>query len=422
MNKSASLAFLGYLALLSMLGFIATDMYLPAFKAIEISLDTTSANVASTLTYFLAGLAIGQLLYGPLVLCWGKRNSLIFGLSMFAVASFIVALSDNIVMFNVGRFFQAIGACSASVIWQAIVIDKYDAKSAQKVFSNIMPLVALSPALAPILGAYLLEHSDWQTIFAVLTLLAGMLIIVTYLWVEPKPAIKASNNHTDVNTKPNQVSYFTMLKNPQYMGNVVIFGGCSAAFFSYLTLWPIVMQQHGYESTQIGLSFIPQTIMFILGGYFSKIWIKQRGVEQSLTLILSVFSLCIAAIATSTLILGSETIWPMLILFSILAAANGACYPIVVNSALQVFKQASAKAAGLQNFIQISMAFGASSIVAFWALGGKATISIAMLICAVIVLVATRVRKLSDWNSAKIHLQQPDPARISIHCDDGGTK
>lgn len=140
MNKIAKFSFLIYLALLSMLGFIATDMYLPAFKAIETSLDASATQVASSLTFFLAGLALGQLLYGPLVQAIGKRLSLVLGLVLFGAASLVIANSDSIAMFNVARFFQALGACSASVIWQAIVIDRYKASEAQQVFSNIMQI------------------------------------------------------------------------------------------------------------------------------------------------------------------------------------------------------------------------------------------------------------------------------------------
>ncbi|QYK03077.1 purine nucleoside transporter PunC [Shewanella psychrotolerans] len=409
-NKSGRLLFLGYLALLSMLGFVATDMYLPAFKSIEMTFDTSAAQVASSLTFFLAGLAIGQLLYGPLVQRYGKRVSLLIGLSLFGVASYTIAISDSMLMFNIGRFFQALGACSAAVIWQAIVIDKYDATEAQKVFSNIMPLVALSPALAPILGAYVLEHSEWRTIFIMLTALTVLLMLATVLWVKKEPVkLGGDDNHA--------VSYLDMFNSPKYLGNVIIFGACSAAFFSYLTLWPIVMEQHGYRATEIGLSFIPQTIMFIVGGYMSKVLIRKVGVEQSLTLLLLLFGLCVAGIAFSTLVLRSETIWPLLTIFSILAAANGACYPIVVNSALQVFKHASAKAAGLQNFLQIGMAFGASSLVAIWASQGEVTIALAIVVCSVGVLAGYRIRKLSNWKILTDELQTPDPANIALYRD-----
>lgn len=411
-NKSGGLLFLGYLALLSMLGFVATDMYLPAFKSIETTFSASASQVASSLTFFLAGLAIGQLFYGPLVQRYGKRTSLLFGLSLFGVASYVIAISDSMLIFNIGRFFQALGACSAAVIWQAIVIDKYDATEAQKVFSNIMPLVALSPALAPILGAYVLEHSMWRTIFLILTVLTLVLMLATVIWVKKEPA------KLDVlQEQAKKVSYLTMFKSPKYLGNVMIFGACSAAFFSYLTLWPIVMEQHGYQATEIGLSFIPQTIMFIVGGYMSKVLIKKVGVEQSLTVLLLLFGVCVAGIAFSTLILRSDTIWPMLTIFSILAAANGACYPIVVNCALQVFKQASAKAAGLQNFLQIGMAFGASSLVAIWASQGEVTIALAIVVCSLGVLAGYKIRKLANWAELTNELQTPDPANIGLFRD-----
>ena len=133
-NNTKYFLFLSYLALLSMLGFVATDMYLPAFKAIEDTMQATPSQVASSLTSFLAGLALGQLMYGPLVKRIGKRNSLLVGLVIFAASSFIISSSDNMMTFNIARFFQAIGACSAGVIWQAIVIEKYDAIKAQSVF------------------------------------------------------------------------------------------------------------------------------------------------------------------------------------------------------------------------------------------------------------------------------------------------
>ena len=197
--------FLFYLAMLSMLGFIATDMYLPAFKAIEGSLNSTPSQVAMSLTCFLAGLALGQLLYGPLVNKIGKRWALIFGLVLFAVASVFIANSDSILMLNTARFFQAIGACSAGVIWQAIVVEQYDADKAQGIFSNIMPLVALSPALAPILGAYILNELGWRAIFISLCVIAFLLILMTLYFVPGK------RQHT--HSEHAAVSYGQILKN-----------------------------------------------------------------------------------------------------------------------------------------------------------------------------------------------------------------
>lgn len=377
--------FLAYLALLSMLGFIATDMYLPAFKAIETSFGAPSSHVAMSLTSFLAGLALGQLLYGPLVQRMGKRGALILGLVIFGLASFWLASSETMLSFNIARFFQALGACSAGVIWQAIVIEKYDAEKAQGVFANVMPLVALSPALAPILGAFLLNITGWEGIFFTLTGLAIALILLTLVLVP-------SDKHLKGTVKPKNISYCSILKNNRYLGNVLIFGACSGAFFAYLTLWPIVMEQHGFAATEIGLSFIPQTVMFIVGGYASKIGIRKLGAEKALKVLLTLFAVCVMGIAACTLVFTGLSLYPLLIIFSVLAAANGAIYPIVVNSALQEFSDNAAKAAGLQNFIQISISFGASSIVAMWAAKGEMAIGVGISICGLLVLAAYKLR------------------------------
>ncbi|QQX78267.1 Bcr/CflA family multidrug efflux MFS transporter [Shewanella sp. KX20019] len=398
--------FLSYLALLSMLGFIATDMYLPAFKAIEDTMATSPSQVAMSLTFFLAGLALGQLIYGPIVERFGKRNALIFGLVVFTLASLSLATSESMLVFNISRFVQAIGACSAGVIWQAIVIEKYDSAKAQNVFSNIMPLVALSPALAPIAGAFILQSFGWESIFVTLTCVAVAMIALTVCFV-PSEA-KAAVEHKS------EISYLSILKNTKYLGNVIIFGACSGAFFSYLTVWPMVMEQHGFDATAIGLSFIPQTLMFILGGYASKTLIRKSGAETALKVLLSVFGLSVFAIVLVTILIKGLSIFPLLAAFSVLAACNGAIYPIVVNGALQQFSKNAAKAAGLQNFIQISLSFGASSIVAIWASKGELAIGWGIMLCSFIVFVGFKLRNYKTWQQVNKNFVFPDPARIGV--------
>ena len=399
-----------YLTILSMLCFIATDMYLPAFKSIEGSFGASTAEVAMSLTTFLAGLAFGQLLYGKLVEKWGKRNSLLLGLMLFVIATGLIIVSDNIVMMNIGRFIQAIGVCSASVIWQALVIEKYDADESQQVLSNIMPLVALSPAIAPLIGAFFLSYWGWQSIFVCLALLGVMLILMTQFFVKAdKPSaesIKAEKNKA--------MTFKQMLANPFYVGNVMIFAACSGAFFSYLTLWPAVMDKFGFDATAIGLSFIPQTIMFIVGGYSGKILIKKLGSHTALKVQLGLFFTTTMLISILTIVFEMTTIYPLLIVFAFMAAANGAIYPIVVNNALQTFKDDAAKAAGLQNFIQISVAFGASSIVAAFASAGEQAIGLGILICSLMVFGAYYTSRHTSWNSVQGSFIMPDPARIAI--------
>ncbi len=160
-----------YLSALSMLGFIATDMYLPAFKIMEHDFATGPEQIALSLTVFLMGMAIGQLLWGLASDKFGHRNTLIVGLVIFTIASCGLAYSEEVWQLLSLRFVQAIGVCAPAVIWQAMVIKRYPSQVSQQLFATIMPLVALSPALAPQLGVLLANTFGWHSIFFTLTLM-----------------------------------------------------------------------------------------------------------------------------------------------------------------------------------------------------------------------------------------------------------
>lgn len=180
MKNSVPMTTMVWFAGLSMLGFLATDMYLPAFENIRLEMGTTQSMIGLSLTVFLLGMALGQVVYGPLSDRIGRIKVLVGGIALFTAATVACFLSDSIEVFLAARFVQALGACSASVIWQAIVIDRYDSKTSQRVFATVMPLVALSPALAPLAGAALESHFGWRSIFIALVGL-GVLLVVTTL-------------------------------------------------------------------------------------------------------------------------------------------------------------------------------------------------------------------------------------------------
>ena len=119
--------FLVWLAGLSVLGFLATDMYLPAFAAIQGDLQTPASAVSASLSLFLAGFAAAQLLWGPLSDRYGRKPVLLIGLTIFALGSLGMLWVENAATLLVLRFVQAVGVCAAAVIWQALVTDYYPA-------------------------------------------------------------------------------------------------------------------------------------------------------------------------------------------------------------------------------------------------------------------------------------------------------
>ncbi|KGK18602.1 purine nucleoside transporter PunC [Vibrio navarrensis] len=386
-----------YLAALSMLGFVATDMYLPAFKAMEIDFMTGPEQIALSLTVFLVGMAVGQLLWGLASDKFGHRNTLAAGLALFTLASLGLAFSDQVWQLLSLRFVQAIGVCAPAVIWQAMVIKRYSSSS-QQIFATIMPLVALSPALAPQLGVVLADNFGWHSIFVALTLLGLVLVATTMAQPSVANEPKQSSVKSDIKH---------LLSSKTYLGNVMMFATASAAFFAYLTGMPEIMAQLGYDAKDIGMSFVPQTIAFMLGGYLGKVGVRKFGDEKVLRQLLGLFS-----VAALLIFIASQwqltSIWPILAPFCLIAVANGALYPIVVNRALASAKQSPATAAGLQNSLQITVSSLSSALVAALASQAQAVTGIAIILCMGGLWVGYVIsnRELSK------HFTTPDNARV----------
>ena len=349
-----SFGFTCYLAGLSMLGYLAMDMYLPAFGALRSELGLSAGAVGASLSIFLAGFAVGQLLWGPLSDRLGRKPVLLAGLSLFALGCVgMFWVQDSVLLLSL-RFIQAIGICAAAVTWQALVIDRYPADEANRVFAGIMPLMGLSPALAPLLGAVVLGHLGWQAIFAVLLGLAVLLIVPTLL-------LKKAPRGTTRTVKA-RVSYWQLLSTATFSGNVMIFAACSASFFAWLTASPFILGDMGYSPSDIGLSYALPTVAFMVGGYSCRSALQRISGRALLPWLLVAYCASMVGlyvVATQTV----PTLTTLLIPFCLMALVNGASYPIVVANALKPFSENSGKAAGLQNTLQLGLCFLGSLLV-----------------------------------------------------------
>ncbi|HAU9490355.1 TPA: Bcr/CflA family multidrug efflux MFS transporter [Escherichia coli] len=347
--------FLVWLAGLSVLGFLATDMYLPAFAAIQADLQTLASAVSASLSLFLAGFAAAQLLWGPLSDRYGRKPVLLIGLTIFALGSLGMLWVENAATLLVLRFVQAVGVCAAAVIWQALVTDYYPSQKVNRIFATIMPLVGLSPALAPLLGSWLLVHFSWQAIFATLFAITVVLILPIF-WL--KPTTKARNNSQD------GLTFTDLLRSKTYRGNVLIYAACSASFFAWLTGSPFILSEMGYSPAVIGLSYVPQTIAFLIGGYGCRAALQKWQGKQLLPWLLVLFAVSVIATWAAGFI-SHVSLVEILIPFCVMAIANGAIYPIVVAQALRPFPHATGRAAALQNTLQLGLCFLASLVVSW---------------------------------------------------------
>lgn len=381
-NQPSKITILWF-ACLSMLGFLATDMYLPAFEVIREDFETSQSLIGLTLSIFLLGMALGQLVYGPLSDRIGRIKVLLGGMALFSAASVACAFAPNVEVMLIARFAQALGACSATVIWQAVVIDRYEGKVSERVFATIMPLVALSPALAPLAGAVLESQLGWRSIFIALVGFGAILSIMTLKETE---SANLDKKQEKLSVQLRQ-DYRQILSSKKFVGNMIIFAACSAAFFAYLTGSPFVMSAMGYSGADIGLSYAPQTVAFILGGYGCRALLGKVDSQRLLPWILKLFVGSVLVMLLVSVNTEPTTIWPILVPFCFLAVANGAIYPIVISKALEDFKNCSATAAGLLNFLQTMVCFAASGLVSAFAGYGLITVTIAMFSTGILALI-----------------------------------
>jgi len=404
MNKQQTTIPYIWLSGLSMLGFLATDMYLPAFDVLRESLATTSHLIGASLSIFLLGMAIGQLVYGPVSEKYGKKPTLISSLAIFSVGTIICALATSVELLLLGRFVQSLGAAGATIIWQSFVIEKYDAKTSQRIFATVMPLVALSPALAPLLGALLEVQFGWQSIFYCL-LLIGLAWALRSCFVD-FAMNKADEAQTDVKKEKLSVlkQYANILKLRAFSGNMLIYAACSAAFFAWLTGSPFAMSAMGYSGTDIGFSYLPQTIAFIIGGYTCRALLNRYTNEQMLPWLLQLFVASVVAMFAVALFGPTTSIIPLLIPMCFMAAANGAIYPIVANNALLACKDNSASASGLLNFLQMMLCMLASGSVSFFSDYGTVAMTAVMMLQGALVIIGyswvARQRKINELEAA----------------------
>ena len=379
--------FLVWLGGLSVLGFLATDMYLPAFAAMQEDFQTPAAAISASLSLFLAGFAFAQLLWGPLSDRFGRKPVLLLGLAIFAVGCLGMLWVRDATWLLVLRFVQAVGVCAAAVTWQALVTDYYPANRTNRIFATIMPLVGLSPALAPLLGSWILAHFDWQAIFATLFAITLVLMI-------PAFTLKAAHKkETPADTTP--VTFTSLLSTKAYRGNVLIYAACSASFFAWLTGSPFILHDMGYSPAAIGLSYVPQTIAFLVGGYGCRAALQKWEGQQMLPWLLVLYALSVIATWAVGFIPGAG-LAEILIPFCVMAVANGAIYPIVVAQALRPFPQATGRAAALQNTLQLGLCFLASLVVSALIATPLLTTTSVMLVTVALALLGYRMQSAAQ--------------------------
>ncbi len=253
---------------LAALGAVSTSIYVPSLPDLERALATDAAMVQVTMTAFLMGFAVMQLVYGPLSDVKGRRPALLLGLIVFVIGNLVCATAGTIDQLILGRVLQALGACVGPVVSRAVVRDAFGVAGAAAVMASVAAGISLAPAIGPTLGGFLHGFLGWQANFALLTVLgAGLLALVWRYLPETNPQKGVHVFNLGVMRR----SYRELLGNRVYMAYNVAIGFGFAAMFAYITGSPFLFIRGFHLSPeQFGLLTIFNAVGFMTGSLIAR--------------------------------------------------------------------------------------------------------------------------------------------------------
>lgn len=273
------------LGTLSTISPFSIDMYLPGFPAIANDLHTSISQVQLSLTAYLIGIAVGQLLYGPLLDRFGRKLPLYAGLVVYILASVGCALSTSIEALILMRLLQALGGCVGLVAAQALVRDLFPVNQIAQVLSLLILVVAVSPMIAPTVGGYATVHFGWHFIFIILALITVLMLVGIYVAL---PSGRPPDPSLSLHPQAVLSSYLTVIRQPQFLTYALVGGLATSAPFAYLAgssdvfmnIYHVDEQQYGWIFAFLSIAVIAPTQ---LNGFFLKRFSSEQIIYTTLT-------------------------------------------------------------------------------------------------------------------------------------------
>lgn len=251
--ERAPLGLVFLLGTLMAFGPLSIDTYLPAFPAIGADFGASAADVQRTLSLYFAGLAVGQVIYGPLADRYGRRAPLLAGMALYVVAAIGCALAPSLASLTAWRFVQALGGCSGMVITRAVVRDLFAPRDMARIFSQLMLVMGVAPILAPLLGSTLLSIFGWRGIFWALALLGLLCLLAQSLAL---PESLPVERRTKSGARTIVSTYLALARDPRFLAPVIGGGLLWSTMFLYIGGAPFVyMELHGVSPSAFGLYF-----------------------------------------------------------------------------------------------------------------------------------------------------------------------
>lgn len=400
MTKKRYYTLIIILGALTAIGPFSIDMYLPGFPAIAKSLHTTTAEVSLSLSGFFIGISVGQLLYGPLLDRYGRKNPLYIGLIVYIITSACCFFATSIEVLIGLRFIQAVGSCAAGVGAMAIVRDVFPVKDIAKVFALLILILGVSPMIAPTVGGYVTAALGWQYIFVILAIIATIVLLaVSFFLDESHPP------NPSYSLKPGPIlnSFWSVLKHPQFYTYAICGAIGFSGLFAYLAASPFVfMDLYGVSAKVYGWIFALLSVGFIGSSQFNNILTSRFKSGQIVNI-----SLLAMVVLSFIFLTGSINGWfniagTVFMIFTILCCV-GISYPNTSALSLAPFSENAGTAAALMGAFQMAVGSFTSVVVSLFksrsAVPMAAIIFTAALLAFIVLVTGRRTIKQPIENS-----------------------
>jgi DHA1 family bicyclomycin/chloramphenicol resistance-like MFS transporter len=398
------------LGLLVALGPLTIDMYLPALPRIADDLSVSSSVAQLTLTGTLAGLALGQLIVGPLSDSLGRRRPLMAGIVLHMVASVLCLLAPNIVVLGVARTVQGMGAAAAMVVAIAIVGDLFTDSAAATVMSRLMLVLGVAPVVAPSLGAAVLLQASWHWVFAVLVVLAGLLLLLAVLAL---PETLPQSHRRPLRVGGIFATYGELLRDLRFVILVLVAALGMSGLFAYIAGASFVMQgRYGLDQQAFALVFGAGAVALIGATQFNVVLLR-RFSPQAIVLWALVASSLFGAVFVGLAAAGVGGLPAFVVPVWAILAAMGLVIPNAPALALTRHADAAGTSAALLGAAQFGLGAAVAPLVGV--LGNDelalAVVMTAGVVIALFALLAVGLRKPEvEGEDTVVAGMVPDPA------------
>ncbi|KOV71057.1 multidrug effflux MFS transporter [Streptomyces sp. MMG1121] len=377
---------------------LAMDMYLPSLPEVTTSLHAPAATVQLTLTACLAGMALGQLVVGPMSDRWGRRRPLLAGLAVYVLATALCAFAPNVETLVAFRLEQGLAGAAGIVIARAVVRDLYDGVAMARFFSTLMLISGAAPVVAPLIGGQILRVTDWRGVFLLLTAVGA--VLAALVWLRLPETLAPADRHRG-GAKEALRTMLTLLADLPFTGYTLAGGFAFAALFAYISASPFVIQEiYGASPQTFSLLFGLNSVGLVAAGQVNgKVLVGRVALEKVLACGLTVIVLAATALLLmATGAFGAVGLPPIAAALFVLMSAMGITLPNTQSLALLRTPHAAGSASALLGTTSFLVGAVASPLVGV--AGERTAVPMALVqLAGALVAAACFVGMCRPWNT-----------------------